>query len=92
MTKLLGIYNDWSEAQTALARLHAAGLAAPGLTLMGGAPATSAARKKPWLIGGTAGLAASFLWPGGGHVLLAGHLARTAVWHTLGVATTHCAR
>ncbi len=85
MTKLLGIYDDWASAQNVLTRLHAHGIAPRCLTLADGAPRDATGWKNPLVWGSAAGLAASFLLPGGGHVLLAGHLAHTAAIHTLGV-------
>ena len=83
--KLLGIYDDLSSAQTALADLQAAGIDPRFLTLAGGGEPKSGAWKKSLAWGGAAGVAASLLLPGGGHVLLAGHLARAAALHVVGV-------
>ena len=85
MAKLLGTYDSLPLAQTALAQLCAEGLDPQHLRILSGPPLTRAAWQNPLLLGGAAGVAAAFLLPGSGHLLLAGHLARTATTHTLAV-------
>lgn len=85
MAKLLGIYDNLPLAQNALARLCAEGIDPQNVRILSGPPPTKTVWQNPLLLGGAAGLAAAFLLPGGGHLLLAGHLARTATTHTLAV-------
>ena len=85
MAKLLGTYDSLPMAQAALAQLRAGGIDPQCLSVLSGAAPSGTAWKKPLLLGGAAAVAAVFLLPGGGHLLIAGHLARTAAVHTVAV-------
>ncbi|MBI1763575.1 MAG: DUF2156 domain-containing protein [Acidobacteria bacterium] len=85
MAKLLGTYDNLAQAEAALAHLRAGGIEAQRLSVISAATPSAAkmAWKKPLLLGAAAGAGALFLLPGGGHLLLAGHLVRAAAIHKL---------
>jgi lysylphosphatidylglycerol synthetase-like protein (DUF2156 family) len=88
MVKIIEAYQTLQSAQEAL-KLIAESLGEPGrLSIIG--PGHSQINdksrfNKPWLWGVALGVVVGFALPGGGHLLLAGHLARAAVMHALGV-------
>ena len=88
MTKIINTYQNLAAAQEAVAQLSLNGFDASRLSVIGhddkGSPKTPRL-KKSLLWGGALGAAATFLLPGGVHLFLAGHLARTIVLHALGV-------
>ncbi len=88
MTKIINTYQNLAAAQEAVAQLTVNGFDASRLSVIGHddkrSPNTPRL-KKSLLWGGALGAAATFLLPGGGHLFLAGHLARTVALHVLGV-------
>jgi lysylphosphatidylglycerol synthetase-like protein (DUF2156 family) len=87
MTKIINTYQDLAAAQEAAAQLSINGFDAGLLSVIGhGQQRPPAPRfRKSLLWGGALGAAATFLLPGGGHLLLAGHLARAVALHALGI-------
>lgn len=86
MAKVIGIYDSSDAAREAMARLGAVGIDASRLSIIGGGDARQSLQwKKSVLWGGAMGAAISLLLPGGGHLLLAGHVARAIAIHALGV-------
>ncbi|MBL8188757.1 MAG: DUF2156 domain-containing protein [Acidobacteria bacterium] len=86
MAKVIGVYDSSDLAQEAIARLSLAGIDAARLSIIGSGDARQSSHwKKSLLWGGAAGALISLLLPGGGHLLLAGHLARSIAMHALGV-------
>lgn len=85
MANVIGIYDSSTAAQEAMARLGAVGIDSACLSIISGEPQQSSNWKRSLLWGGAAGAAVSLLLPGGGHLLLAGHLARTIALHALSV-------
>lgn len=86
MAKVIGVYESSAAAREAIARLGAVGIDASHLSIIGGGGARQISQwKKSWLWGGAVGAVVSFLLPGGGHLLLAGHLARVIATHALGL-------
>src|SRR5215813_11134244 len=88
MAKVIGAYQNLQSAQEALTRIVEGG-AEPGRLSIIGPGQSKINDKSPfsrsWLWGVALGAAIGFALPGGGHLLLAGHLARVAVMHALGV-------
>ncbi|HKC86683.1 MAG TPA: DUF2156 domain-containing protein [Blastocatellia bacterium] len=88
MVKIIEAYQNLQTAQEAL-KLIAESMGEPGrLSIIG--PGQSQINdksrfNKPWLWGGALGAVVGFAMPGGGHLLLAGHLARSVAMHALGV-------
>src|SRR5262245_65937298 len=88
MVKIVEAYQNLQLAQEAL-NLLAESVAEPGcLSIIG--PGQSQINDKsrfnnPWLWGVALGAVVGFALPGGGHLLLAGHLARAVAMHALGV-------
>lgn len=85
MAKVIGIYDSPLAAQEAVTQLGAMGIDASRLSVIGGEDGQHSRWKKSLLWGGATGAAVSLLLPGGGHLLLVGHLARTVALHALGV-------
>jgi len=91
MAKIIGVYQNLQSAQEAMTRIVASGAEPTRLSIIG--PGQSQINdkspfNKTWLWGVALGAAIGFALPGGGHLLLAGHLARAAVMHALGVTAT----
>src|SRR6266498_4501617 len=88
MVKIIEAYQNLQSAQEAL-KLIAESVGEPGrLSIIG--PGQSQINDKsrfnnPWLWGVALGAVVGFALPGGGHLLLAGHLARAVAMHALGV-------
>ena len=88
MVKIIEAYQTLQSAQEAL-KLIAESVGEPGrLSIIG--PGQSQINdkspfNKPWLWGVMLGAVVGFALPGGGHLLLAGHLARDVAMHALGV-------
>jgi phosphatidylglycerol lysyltransferase len=88
MVKIIEAYQNLQSAQEAL-KLIAESMGEPGrLSIIG--PGQSQINdksrfNKPWLWGVALGAVVGFALPGGGHLLLAGHLARAVAMHALGV-------
>jgi lysylphosphatidylglycerol synthetase-like protein (DUF2156 family) len=88
MAKVIGVYDSSEAAVEAVARLRAVGIDASRFSIIGGVDARRNSHWKKSLVwGGAAGAVISLLLPGGGHLLLAGHLARAIAAHALGVTT-----
>ncbi|HMV49087.1 MAG TPA: DUF2156 domain-containing protein [Blastocatellia bacterium] len=85
MAKVIGIYDSPQAAGEAIAKLSAVGIDESNLSVIGGEIRPGSHWKKSLFLGGAAGAAISLLLPGGGHLLLAGHLARAAAVHALAV-------
>ncbi|MEP7342821.1 MAG: DUF2156 domain-containing protein [Acidobacteriota bacterium] len=88
MTKIINTYESLAAAQQAVAQLTISGFDASRLSVIGHGdkrPPNAHRLKKSLLWGGALGVAMTFVLPGGGHLLLAGHLARTVALHALGV-------
>src|SRR5262245_29066172 len=88
MAKIIGAYQTLQSAQEAMTRIVGTGAEPWRVSIIG--PGQSQFNdkspfKKSWLWGVALGAAIGFALPGGGHLLLAGHLARAAVMHALGV-------
>src|SRR5262249_40692575 len=88
MVKIIEAYQNLQSAQDAL-KLIAEIVGEPGgLSIIGPGQSqiTDKSRfNKPWLWGVALGAVVGFALPGGGHLLLAGHLARAVAMHALGV-------
>ena len=88
MVKIIEAYQNLQSAQEAL-KLIVESVGEPGrLSIIG--PGQSQINdksrfNKPWLWGVALGAVVGFALPGGGHLLLAGHLARAVAMHALGV-------
>jgi hypothetical protein len=84
MAKIIGSYDNLAEAQAAATRLAATGVARDHISIIGhgGRPSNL---KKSLLWGGALGVGLALLPPHDGVLYLAGHLARAAALHTLGV-------
>jgi phosphatidylglycerol lysyltransferase len=88
MVKIIEAYQTLQSAQEAL-KLIAESVGEPGrLSIIG--PGQSQINdksrfNKPWLWGVALGAVVGFALPGGGHLLLAGHLAQAVAMHALGV-------
>jgi lysylphosphatidylglycerol synthetase-like protein (DUF2156 family) len=88
MVKIVEAYQNLQSAQEAL-NLIAESVGEPGrLSIIG--PGQSQINdkscfNKPWLWGVALGAVVGFALPGGGHLFLAGHLARAVAMHALGV-------
>jgi phosphatidylglycerol lysyltransferase len=88
MIKIIEAYQNLQSAQEAL-KLIAESVGEPGrLSIIG--PGQSQINdksrfNKPWLWGVALGAVVGFALPGGGHLLLAGRLARAVAMHALGV-------
>jgi Phosphatidylglycerol lysyltransferase, C-terminal len=88
MAKIVGAYQSLQSAQEALTRIVESGAEPGRLSIIGPGQSQINAKSpfnKSWLWGVALGAAIGFALPGGGHLLLAGHLARAAVMHALGV-------
>lgn len=88
MAKIINTYPNLAAAEAAVAQLCVSGFDAARLSIIGQQDKrllNNAQLKKSLFWGGALGAAATFLLPGGGHLLLAGHLARTVALHMLGV-------
>ncbi len=85
MAKIIGVYDSPDAAREAVVRLGAAGIEVSHLSIIGGDARRGPDWKKPLLLGSAVGAAVSILLPGGGHLLLAGHLVRSVAVHALGV-------
>lgn len=88
MTKIINTYPNLTAAQEAVAQLGVSGFDTSRLSVIGNddkRPPNAPRLKKSLLWGGALGAAATFLLPGGGHLFLAGHLARTIALHALGL-------
>src|SRR5215475_3995589 len=88
MAKIIGAYQTLQSAHEAMTRIVGSGAEPGRVSIIG--PGQSQINdkspfKKSWLWGVALGAAIGFALPGGGHLLLAGHLARAAVMHALGV-------
>ncbi|HZS05856.1 MAG TPA: DUF2156 domain-containing protein [Blastocatellia bacterium] len=91
MAKVIGSYDTLRQAQEAVRRLVADGIAADCLSILGQDKKHSFVKsglKKSVFWGGALGAAVSFLLPGGGHLFLAGNLARAAAMHALRITAT----
>ena len=80
MTKIINTYQNLAAAQEAVAQLSVSGFDPSRLSVIGHGdkrPQSAPRLKRSLLWGGALGAAMTFVLPGGGHLLLAGHLART---------------
>lgn len=88
MVKIIEAYQNLQSAQEAL-KLIAESIGEPWrFSIIGpGQPQINDKSRfnKPWLWGVALGAVVGFALPGGGHLLLAGHLARAVAMHALGV-------
>src|SRR5215468_10205441 len=88
MVKIIEAYQNLQSAQEAL-KLIAESMGEPGrLSIIGPGQSQITDKtlfNKPWLWGVALGAVVGFALPGGGHLLLAGHLARDVAMHALGV-------
>jgi len=88
MAKIINTYQTLTAAEEAVAQLTISGFDATRLSIIGHGDKrllSGSNLKKSLLWGGALGAVATFLLPGGGHLLLAGHLARTVALHVLGI-------
>jgi lysylphosphatidylglycerol synthetase-like protein (DUF2156 family) len=88
MTRIIGIFDHLTEAQSAVNLLAASGLEPDCLSIIGrgSQSASPQSRLKQSAIWGSAlGVAVALILPHGGILYLAGHLARAAALHVLGV-------
>jgi lysylphosphatidylglycerol synthetase-like protein (DUF2156 family) len=88
MGKIIGAYQNLQAAQEAMSRLVESMGDAVSLSIIGPGSTEISAKSslnKAWAWGIAMGAAVGFLLPGGGHALLAGHLARAVAIHALGV-------
>lgn len=88
MAKIIGTFDTLAEAQEAASRLAASGVEKKCLSIIGGGsvPTQRPPRLRQSFVWGSAlGAAVALLLPHGGILYLAGHLARAAAWHVLGV-------
>lgn len=86
--QIIGIYDSLEAAQQASAALAKIGVGQQQLSIVAQEDIDRYGKTKlstSLLMGGAVGVAAAFLLPGGGHLYLAGHLARAAL-HAMGVA------
>jgi lysylphosphatidylglycerol synthetase-like protein (DUF2156 family) len=88
MIKIIEAYQNLQSAQEAL-KLIAESVGEPGrLSIIGPGQSQIIDKSRfnnPWLWGVALGAVVGFALPGGGHLLLAGHLARAVAMHALGV-------
>ncbi|MEO6724331.1 MAG: DUF2156 domain-containing protein [Blastocatellia bacterium] len=88
MAKIINTYRTLAAAEEAVAQLTISGFDTNRLSIIGHGDKrllNGPHLKKSLLWGGAMGAAATFLLPGGGHLFLAGHLARTVALHALGI-------
>jgi len=88
MVKIVQTYQNLQSAQEAMNLIAESDGEPRGLSIIG--PDQSQINDKsrfnnPWLWGVALGAVVGFALPGGGHLLLAGHLARAVAMHALGV-------
>src|SRR5262245_13090875 len=88
MAKIIGAYQTLQSAHEAMTRIVGSGAEPGRVSIIG--PGQSQINdkspfKKSWLWGVALGAVVGFALPGGGHLLLAGHLARAVAMHALGV-------
>src|SRR5215475_14935526 len=88
MVKIVQTYQSLQSAQEAMNLIVESDGEQRGLSIIG--PGQSQINDKsrfnnPWLWGVALGAVVGFALPGGGHLLLAGHLARAVAMHALGV-------
>src|SRR5215471_9091224 len=88
MARIIGAYQNLQSAQEAMSRIVESVGERARLSIIGpGQPRLNdkSAFNKPWLWGVALGAAVGLALPGGGYLLLAGHLARAVAMHALGV-------
>lgn len=88
MTKIIAAFDNLAEAQAAAKRLAATGVAQNQISIIGdgGRPSLVQSKlKKSLAWGGALGAGLALLLPHGGVLYLAGHLARSAALHAIGV-------
>lgn len=88
MAKIVGTFDTLAEAQDAVSRLITNGIENKCLSIIGRGtqPTQKPARLKQAITWGSVlGAAVALMLPHGGILYLAGHLARAAAWHVLGV-------
>src|SRR5438105_14926037 len=88
MTRIIGIFDQLTEAQAAASLLAASGLKKDCLSIIGhgsksSQPQSQLKQSAAW--GSALGAAVALMLPHGGILYLAGHLARAAALHVLGM-------
>lgn len=84
MARIIGAYQNLQSAQEAMTRIVESLGGGARLSIVGPLDDRSSLNK-PWLWGLALGAAVGFALPGGGYLLMAGHLARAVAMHALGV-------
>ena len=88
MAKIIGVYDSLQEVRDAISRLEEIGTDASRLMIIGPEVVNRSGLKTSMLLGGSVGLAVSFIMPGGGHLLWGGHMARALILHTMRITGT----